>query len=916
MLSFYALVGGLSSLTGWVLDLPRLTDWDGNGISIQPNATVAVTCSGAALIMLACGRKRVAMILGVVVALIGASTLFQYLSGVNLEFLNTLLMFDRPWGRGGVVHPGRMGPPGAACWTLIGTSLVLVSINGPFRNRRAIPVLAVLTLGISMLSITGYFYGVDMLYSLPHLTVIALQTATFIAAISIAIIAAVPEHAPMRWLLAGGAAGDVARRAAPTFILLPLVIGWLIKLGEAWKLYDSHFAAAMLVLALMALLLALLGWNLATISRHEKALRQSEHRLLHTLESITDGFVTLDRDWNYNYVNEEAERLLQRSRVELLGRNAWDAFPESVGRTSYLELHRVANERCSTHFEDFNPVLNRWFGVRAYPMQDGGVAAYFQDITGRKQAEEQLRRSTELLTFVIDRCPTGFYIVDANFCISHINADEQARAFRNVQPAIGRRLDDAMRVLWPEPLATELIAIFRHTLDTGEPYCSPGLMSARADLETVETYEWQLDRIAMPDGTYGVVCYFYDTTRLREAETQARALADQLRQYSADLSDADRRKNEFLATLAHELRNPLAPLRNGLQIIRLSGGSRESVEQTRGMMERQLEQMVRLVDDLLDVSRITRDKLELRRERVDLATVLNNAVETSRPLLEASVHKLTVIKPSQPVFVDADVTRLGQVFANLLNNAAKYSERGGHIRLTVEPQGSDVVISVMDTGVGIPAAMLPRIFDLFIQVDRSLEKSQGGLGIGLTLVKRLVDMHGGSVDARSDGHEKGSEFVVRLPLLKDEGGRMKDESETNEVQPSISVSQPPKCRILVADDNVDSAMSLALMLQIMGNDVRTAHDGLQAVAVAETFRPEVILLDIGMPKMNGYEACRRIREQAWGENTMLIALTGWGQDEDRRRSEEAGFNHHMVKPVDPMALGQLLRGVSSGTAPE
>ncbi len=360
--------------------------------------------------------------------------------------------------------------------------------------------------------------------------------------------------------------------------------------------------------------------------------------------------------------------------------------------------------------------------------------------------------------------------------------------------------------------------------------------------------------------------------------------------------------------MAHELRSPLAPIRNGLEIMRLSGGRREAVEKARGMMERQLGQLVRLVDDLLDVSRISRGKLELRKERVDLAVVLNNAVETCRPLIDSNGHKLTVGMPAQPVFVDADVTRLAQAFANLLSNAAKYSERGGRIALTAERQGGDAVVSVKDGGVGIPPDMLPKIFEMFTQVDRTLERSQGGLGIGLTLVKKLVDMHGGSVEAKSDGDGRGSEFVVRLPMAS---------AAVREVKPSSEEDEPAcpsgQCRILVADDNEDAADSLAMMLQIMGNEVRTTNDGLQAVEAAEAFRPDVILLDIGMPKLNGYEVCRRIREQPGGKKVVLIALTGWGQEQDKRRSQEAGFDHHMVKPVDPAALEKLLAGPSDAT---
>jgi signal transduction histidine kinase/ActR/RegA family two-component response regulator len=370
------------------------------------------------------------------------------------------------------------------------------------------------------------------------------------------------------------------------------------------------------------------------------------------------------------------------------------------------------------------------------------------------------------------------------------------------------------------------------------------------------------------------------------------------------LKAADRHKDEFLATLAHELRNPLAPLRNGLQIMRLAGSNWEAVEQARAMMERQLGQMTRLIDDLLDLSRISRGKIELRRERVELAVAVRQAAETSSPVIKQAGHALTIDLPPEPIHVDADVTRLAQVFANLLNNSAKFTALGGNIQLTVARHGDEAVVSVRDNGVGIPAEMLPRVFDMFTQVDRSLERSQGGLGIGLSLVKGLIEMHGGRVEAASPGPGMGSEFVVRLPVVAPPVGKRSIGGD--------EAIQTAGRRVLVVDDNQDAAASLAMLLTTMGNETRTAHDGLAALEVCAAFRPDVVLLDIGMPKLNGYDTARRIRQKPWGQDVTLVALTGWGQDEARRRSSEAGFDHHAVKPVEPAALAKLLTGSVNG----
>jgi signal transduction histidine kinase/CheY-like chemotaxis protein len=366
------------------------------------------------------------------------------------------------------------------------------------------------------------------------------------------------------------------------------------------------------------------------------------------------------------------------------------------------------------------------------------------------------------------------------------------------------------------------------------------------------------------------------------------------------LREADRRKSEFLGLLAHELRNPLAPIRNAVEILRRSGGDEQKVKPATEMMQRQVGQMARLVDDLLDVSRISRGKIELRREPVELASIVHHAVEAVRPLCESMDHELTVTLPPQPAYLNADPSRLSQVVGNLLNNACKFTETGGRIRLTVEREGKQALIRVQDTGIGIAAEQLPRVFEMFMQADTSFERSRHGLGIGLTLVKSVVEMHGGTVEAHSPGVDQGSEFVVRLPLLSAPLPPLP--REPSGIQAGATVPR----RVLIVEDNRDSADSLAILFKVTGHEVHIVHDGLKAVEVAATVQPHVILLDIGLPRLNGYEAARRIREQLRHKDVTLVALTGWGQEEDRRRSKEAGFDAHMIKPVDFAALTKLL----------
>jgi signal transduction histidine kinase/CheY-like chemotaxis protein len=376
------------------------------------------------------------------------------------------------------------------------------------------------------------------------------------------------------------------------------------------------------------------------------------------------------------------------------------------------------------------------------------------------------------------------------------------------------------------------------------------------------------------------------------------------------LREADKRKDEFLATLAHELRNPLAPIRMAVENLaeeRAGAKSEEKSAWSREVIERQVGHMARLLDDLLDVSRISRGALPLRKERVVLAEVVSHGIEASVPLIQAGGHGLNVVLPAETVTLEADPTRLAQVFSNLLNNAARYSENGSKIYVSaaVESAGSarEAVVRVRDNGIGISPEMLPRIFEPFVQIDRSMERSQGGLGIGLTLVRQIVEVHGGRVEVVSEGLGKGSEFTVRLPAAVVEVATPAAKRNGGESDPR---NNGPKGRILIVDDLRDSADSLAMMLKTKGHEVRTAYDGVEAIEAAKEFRPEVVLLDIGMPRLDGYEAARRIREECRQERVVLIAITGWGHDENRAKTREAGFDHHLVKPVEPAALTRLL----------
>jgi PAS domain S-box-containing protein len=773
----YAIAGGAVTLLGWWLELRRLTDWNGDGISMFPNTAACAMLGGVALLSLIPVGRRWAVTIArgaaALVALVGALTLFEHLSGVNLG-IDTIL-FDRPWGQRAAAAPMRMGPPASTSFLILGAALMLATYSP--RARRLASALATLPVAIALLSLTGYLLGADQLFGVARFTGIAWQTSTVLTALGLALMAALPEHGLAAAIRRPDAGGAVLRRLIVPVVLLPLLMGWLRVLGQDAGLYDVQFGTALRTLIEIGLFLAMLWWTANSISRHasateqaEQALRESEQRFKTLTSQAPVGIFQTDENGNCLFVNERW--------CEMAGINAADAR----GQGWVQALHPDDRER----------VYREWY--------------------------ESAKRGTEFASKYRFQTPDG-------------------------------------RVTWLSGSGIRLLD------DTGQI-----------------------------TGYIGTVT---DITQLKLAEQSLMA--------------ADQRKDEFLATLAHELRNPLAPIRNSLEILRLAPPDEALLRNTREVMERQLSHLVRLVDDLLDVSRITRDRLELRKQRVELASIVYQAIEACRPMIESLGQELAVSMPAESLYVDADPVRLAQVFGNLIHNACKYTERNGHVRVSAALDGDEAVVKVNDDGVGIPPEKLLHVFEMFAQIDRSLEQSHGGLGIGLTLAKRLVEMHGGSVQAHSAGAGQGSEFVVRLPITT-------ETSAADSSAPVAELATGGSLRALVVDDNVDAAKSLALLLKLSGNETRTAYDGLEAIDVAESFSPDVILLDIGMPKLNGYDVCRMVRQRPWGKKVHVVALTGWGQDEDRRRSHDAGFDAHLVKPVDPTALAKLFSELTRDSA--
>jgi PAS domain S-box-containing protein len=551
-------------------------------------------------------------------------------------------------------------------------------------------------------------------------------------------------------------------------------------------------------------------------------------------------------------------------------------------RTPYTQRHRIRRA-------DTGDVV--WVDVNARFLYDEQGRAYrqvglFRDVTAQVSAEENLRESERRFRTLADHVPVLIWMNGPGGC-EFVNQEFLSY--------FGLPFEKILGMQWADAVHPDDLPGYRETYDRA--WAARSRFIAQVRLRRADgTYRWfksiGVPRIQGRDRFQGYVGCSLDITDMKRSEES--------------LHEADRQKDEFLAVLAHELRNPMAPLRNGIYLIQKAGDDPAIRKKALELMQRQVGLLTRLVDDLLDISRVARGKLELRRERVGIDRVVTDAIETVRPLMDSLGHALEVHMPGQVLQVEGDPMRLSQIFSNLLNNAAKFTPPPGRVSITARRENGSVLVSVRDTGEGIPPESLDRIFGMFDQLHAE-DAPRKGLGIGLALVKRLVAMHGGDVQARSEGPGRGSEFLVRLPAAAGVAACAEGAAEGSGESPPLA-----NCRVLIVDDNDDVRASLDNVVRLLGCDIRTARDGLTALAEGESFRPDVVLMDLGMPGLDGLETARRMRERPWGRHVLLVAITGWGRPSDRQRSQEAGFDHHMVKPVDPAALAALLLAVNRG----
>lgn len=611
------------------------------------------------------------------------------------------------------------------------------------------------------------------------------------------------------------------------------------------------------------------------------------------LDAMTEGVFTLDRQWCFSYVNPEAHRILRAEPGSLIGAVIWDRFPGS-GDSSFSEHYRrTMHERVRTMFTAFYPGLEGWYEVTVYPAPEG-ISVYFRDVTARVHAEQdrerlaaESRHQRRIYETALDNTPDFVYVFGTD--LRAIYANHALLTVWGVDDVRGRTWMDLGYEQWHADMHDRELA---EVIATRAPI--------RGEIPFTGTNGRRIyDYIFAPvfDASGDVVAVAGTTRDI----TERQAAEQIIHEHAQRLAEADSAKDDFLATLSHELRNPLAPMRYGLEILRASTGPDGQQARIHSMMERQVDHLVRLVDDLMEVSRITRGTLSLQVEPVLLADVVDSAVEASRPVIDAGRHRLTLELPAAPLVVHGDRVRLAQILGNLLNNAARYSPPGGSIVLRARAADDVLTLSVSDSGVGMEPAEIPRLFEMFSRGERTRASHQGGLGIGLALARRLAVLHGGCLDAVSDGPGQGSTFNLQLPLHGAGAGLpfTSDDPDTTRLA----------LRVLLADDDADVGGSLAEALRLSGAEVHLFDNGGDALAGFDTADPDVAILDIGMPHLTGHEVARALRRR--GVRTPLIALTGWGQAEDRERAFAAGFDHHLVKPVAIPMLVDLLASIEA-----
>jgi PAS domain S-box-containing protein len=910
----YAAIGGLIGLVGWAFNIPILADWDTNTIAIQPNTALCSMAAGCAIILLARGYLRPPGWIGAVVLLIGLATGLEYLTGLSLG-IDTPLMFGHLFGQSGALSPGRMGPPSTISWTLVGLALAIRSFAP--KSRQMTVILGLTVVFIAAVSFCGYLFGADPLFALPRVTTIAWQTSSFLIAVGAGLMLSVTDRQPMRALLERSSAGILARQTLPFLIALPIVLGLVHVYGREMGLYDTAMGTAGLVLIFIVLMCAVLWRGVTAVRAHEAALRARQignARLDAIVESSVDAIYTYDLDGIIRTWNQAAERLYGYHPDEVVGKHARmivpDDISDEIGRLIgsiragepivNLETFRVTKSGRRIHAQlTVSPVVD----PNGVPFALSIIA---RDVTSQKEVQERLRYSEERFRLASDAASALVYDVDLT--------GKRPVIVHGLERVTGYTTgeSDMSHVWWHSLIHPDDVGRHRDLhnshLESGGNYSSVYRVT-RKDGETI----WVVDTAQVIKNEIGdaaqIIGTIVDITNRKSVEIELRESSEREKALRMEAESANRAKDEFLAVLSHELRTPLNSMYGWTQILLGDNVDAQTTRKGLETISRNVRHQSALIEDLLDVSRIISGKMSIEKQNVSLIAVVRSTLETLRPLLEnRDIHLEQDLEESSDVLGDRN--RLQQIVGNLFANAIKFTPPGGRIAITLTREKGIAKLNVRDSGIGIDSETLPNIFQPFWQADGSYKRRHGGLGLGLTIAKNLVELHGGTIAVRSDGPAQGSTFSITLPLAN--ADTIDDSSAPNKRDASPD-GMLAGINILVVDDDADTLDLMKFAIENQGASVTPCSNAGEAFSQLASSRYDLLISDLGMAGIDGFDLINRIRAAgaAAQGDIPAIALSGYVSANDRALAVSNGFQIYLPKPVDFQKLTLAIQELTS-----
>ncbi len=914
-LSAYAIVVGITVLTGWIFQIERLTDWTNEGISMFPNTAIGAVCLGIALIAATQGSKRgtrsVAITSAGFAAIIGGATLFEHLTSINLG-IDTLL-FTPTFGQRAAASPLRMGPPASFSYLVLGIAIILALRNA--LGRRLAVGISICTLFISLFSFTGYFFGANALFGIARYTGIAFATTTVIAAVSLAMMPLVPEFGLVSALTKKDAGGALLRRLIVPVIVIPFLLGWLRIQGEALGYFDALFGTALRTICEIALLVALIFWTARSVSWYQSTGQSAQWRLAAIVDSSGDAIISKSLHGVIETWNAGAERLFGYPSSEAIGKHISMLIPTDRldeeqeilrrlrrgERIDHIETIRVRKDGSQVHLSlTISPILNDLGEITA-------ASKIARDISERKHSEDARRATEERLRAVVEATPECVKIVRPDGALEYMNQAGLNFIEANSEEEVRDRS------------VFELVAAEHrdHWIESHRRVCAGERVNWEFEINGLKGARRWMETHAVPiqlnGGQIGQLAVTREISSRKRYEQEREALLQSERAARSDAERASQLKDEFLATLSHELRTPLNAVLGWSQILRRSTAP-EDLEQGLEVIERNAKLQAQLIEDLLDMSRIISGKVVLDVQPTEMVMVVSAAMDSVRPSANAKEIRLRTFFDPEGGLVLGDATRLQQIVWNLLTNAIKFTPQNGIVDIILRGVEGKVELTVRDTGIGIDPQYLPSIFERFRQVDSSTTRRFGGLGLGLSIVRHLVELHGGSIRVESLGKGQGTSFILELPArIPTRGAVTGDLAKSSKATwDSHSLAG---IKVLVLDDEQDARNLVERVLTECGAEVVVASSAAQALHLIASAVPHVILSDIGMPDMDGYQFIRKVRSlsAANGGGTPAVALTAFARTEDRVRAMAAGFQEHVCKPIRPQELIFAIASVQSQT---